>query len=445
MRLKLLSALLLCVLAVRFVPALSSSLDLNSNSNSTASWLKKRDALIDAVFGYGPGILTKKSEPDDILTWPKSTPNVQGLVWNLSTHFFEINSTVFYSPVNPGKRTESAFFFHHGHSNCVCPTEKGDPVIVGAKCRPGCNSSMPSRGEIGMKGYSWWDLYNVSDWIHSMGYDDYIFSMPLKGINLGPGTTDTFLNTNHWWFLDFEEKGDSPLRYFIEPVVLTANYAKARGYKEIHMAGLSGGGWTTTFAPAIDKRIVTSFPIAGSVPCAMRNPDGLVPNQTWTGNDDEDYEQSCMPTNAPKKGGDDMPGRAAYAACNFTCQYLLAGLEPERFQVQVLHEYDSCCFSPHGRHDQMLAYEHSIRTELSANGRAAGWFTSTANAHVKHEVAAQDKTIIENALRGRWQPGSQSWNEIDCDILHGGGSSCAADVEPGCALNPKNPPSGYDC
>jgi hypothetical protein len=29
------------------------------------------------------------------------------------------------------------------------------------------------------------------------------------------------------------------------------------------MAGLSGGGWSTTFASAIDKRIAGSFPIAG--------------------------------------------------------------------------------------------------------------------------------------------------------------------------------------
>ena len=45
--------------------------------------------------------------------------------------------------------------------------------------------------------YTWWDLYNVSDWVHAMGHDVFIFSMPLKGINLGPGTTDTKLNDNH--------------------------------------------------------------------------------------------------------------------------------------------------------------------------------------------------------------------------------------------------------
>jgi hypothetical protein len=158
------------------------------------------------------------------------------------------------------------------------------------------------------------------------------------------------------------------------------------------MAGLSGGGWSTTFAPAIEKRIRRSFPIAGSVPCAMRNPLGPIPNQTWTGNDDEDYEQSCMPPDHPVGRGNDKPGRPAFQSCNYTCQYLLAGLEPERFQVQILHEYDSCCFSPHGRHDQMLAYEANIRAELGGGERSGGghgWFTSTANEHHKHEVRSR--------------------------------------------------------
>ena len=91
-----------------------------------------------------------------------------------------------------------------------------------------------------------------------------------------PGSNATYLNSDHWWFLQWELQGDTPLRYFLEPVVLTANYAESLGYEEINMAGLSGGGWSTTVASAVDKSIKGSFPIAGSVPCAMRNPTGKV-------------------------------------------------------------------------------------------------------------------------------------------------------------------------
>lgn len=86
--------------------------------------------------------------------------------------------------------------------------------------------------------------------------------------------------------------GDHALRYFLEPVFLTINYAKTvLNIPEIHMAGLSGGGWTTTFASAMDKRIQTSFPIAGSIPCDMRDPNG----KSWQwGNDQEDCEYDVV-------------------------------------------------------------------------------------------------------------------------------------------------------
>lgn len=412
-------------------------LPLLALSNSTGSWLAKRAHLIDEVYGYGVGILPNQSVPDQVLTWPE-TPGIQGLVWNMSS-MFPITSTVFYSPKSgdPSKRSKTAFMFHHGHSNCIC--KDGIDAISKAKCRPGCISSMPTESEVHMPGYSWWDLYNVSGFFHSLGHDVFILSMPLKGINLGPGSTPQKLNSDHWWFLDWEKKGDHPLRYFLEPAYLTANYAEANGYEEIYMAGLSGGGWSTTFAPAIDKRIKASFPIAGSTPCAMRNPDGKVPGQNWTGSDAEDYEQNCSPNPNPKVPS--HPGRGAFQACNYTCQYLLAGLEPGRFQVQILHEYDSCCFSPHGRHDQMKRYEHNIRAELSLQPEH-GWFTTTADNHTKHEVCAQDKTIITAAMSGVYPPGDDHWQSLPCDMLHQPlPANCAQNVEPGAPPAPQHEPA----
>ena len=281
------------------------------------------------------------------------------------------------------------------------------------------------------------------------------------------------------------------------------------------MAGLSGGGWTTTFAAAIDKRITGSFPIAGSVPCSMRNPLGHVVGQNWTGNDDEDFEQSCNTPNASYpippvlpvgRTRDGSPGRAAFLACNYTCQvccthtyfscyslavalslslsrslfalifvfvfaeqltlacaltnpppfpslpfqYLLAGLEPTRYQVQLLHEYDTCCFSPHNRHSQMLEYEHNIRAELSSasDGRSKatshGWFTTIAVNHSKHEVAAQEKRVMaavlaaaaaakEQGKGSELAPGAPAWDQFPCDVMHQPlpGGDCAQDVEPG--------------
>ena len=393
-------------------------------SNTTASWLHKRSLMIDSVFGYGPGVLPTRSIPDAIN--PNVAPGgVCALTWNLST-VFEITSTVFYAPLSGdrSKPAKSAFLFHHGHSNCVC--KNGTTPLDKAKCRPGCESSMHT-----LPGFNWWDLYNVTKFFHSLGHDVFILSMPLKGVNLGPGSNATHLNTDHWWMLQWEKKGDHALRYFLEPVVLTINYAKSLlKIPTIFMAGLSGGGWTTTVASALDKRIVASFPIAGSVPAALRDPNH--------GKDDEDFEQNASPNPNPGPYAS-HPGRLMYQACNYTCMYLLAGLEPDRFQVQVLHNQDDCCFAAKGRHDKMKEYEYNVRRELGGSDRSGavskhGWFTCTVDDHIHHEVCHKDKRIIRSVMEATqgpgWKPGDAAWQAIPCDILHGSEMECPEHYPP---------------
>ena len=62
-----------------------------------------------------------------------------------------------------------------------------------------------------------------------------------------------------------------PWRYFLEPLAKSLNFIARQypGYRDFSMVGLSGGGWTTTIYAAIDPRIRTSFPVAGSIPLYM--------------------------------------------------------------------------------------------------------------------------------------------------------------------------------
>ena len=62
------------------------------------------------------------------------------------------------------------------------------------------------------------------------------------------------------------------------------------------MMGLSGGGWTTTLAAALDPRIDLSIPIAGSIPCNF-------------GHTSIDFEQFCE--------------RPYNQVCDYECQYVL--------------------------------------------------------------------------------------------------------------------------
>jgi pimeloyl-ACP methyl ester carboxylesterase len=133
---------------------------------------------------------------------------------------------------------------------------------------------------------------------------------------------------NHSWWKELEKQGVSTGRYFVEPVILTINYAKkVLGYKRIIMMGLSGGGWTTTMAAALDPRIELSIPVAGSIPCSFDHTS-------------IDFEQFCE--------------RPYNQVCDYECQYVLASLEASRYSVQIIHEFVSfasrCLVSSAGLH-----------------------------------------------------------------------------------------------
>ena len=67
--------------------------------------------------------------------------------------------------------------------------------------------------------------------------------------------------------------GGSLFRFFLEPVVQNINYFRSvtPDAKDVTMIGLSGGGWTTSMAAAVDTRIKLSIPVAGSAPLYIQN------------------------------------------------------------------------------------------------------------------------------------------------------------------------------
>eukprot|EP01052_Picozoa_sp_SAG31_P046556 SAG31_NODE_8952_length_1357_cov_2.864865_2_plen_175_part_01 len=119
-------------------------------------------------------------------------------------------------------------------------------------------------GDWGCPRMKFWDYYNVSSFIHErLGMDYFMLYMPFLGVNTqsGPGCVDPPGQTGHCnsqlphcvranttachnWLRQWQAKGDRTIGYFLEPVVLTINYAlNVLGYKKVYMMGLSGGGW----------------------------------------------------------------------------------------------------------------------------------------------------------------------------------------------------------
>ena len=99
-------------------------------------------------------------------------------------------------------------------------------------------------------------------WFVRRGWRVVAMAMPLSGLNAHPGFRHA--PGNH----DELARLDHPLGLFLMPVVAVVNYTRAGV-----MVGLSGGGWTTAVAAAIDTRIRDSYPVAGTIPWRWRNGD----------------------------------------------------------------------------------------------------------------------------------------------------------------------------
>lgn len=166
-----------------------------------------------------------------------------------------------------------------------------------------------------------------------------VFDMPLIGVNeqvvsiLGPNGLYEISRHDHLAYLDEMTEG-SPIRFFVEPVVVMLNELAA-DYDEVAMVGLSGGGWTTTLSAAIDPRIERSYPVAGTSPMAVRfaRPD------SWG-----DWEQSD-------------PG--LYELAGYEDLYVLGA--QNRRQLQVVNEFDPCCFGGDYRSIYLVQVQVALR------------------------------------------------------------------------------------
>ena len=160
------------------------------------------------------------------------------------------------------------------------------------------------------------------------GFTVAAFWMPLHGETTktaydvpGHGTVTFYWHTP---MRIMENERGSFIRFFLEPVFVGINHLQATlAPQDINMAGISGGGWTTHLIAALDTRVGLSFPTAGSLPLYLRQ--GPCPNGS-----DGDAEQVWSPLYNERASWPDL--------------YALGGYGPSRRQVQVLNQYDSCCF-----------------------------------------------------------------------------------------------------
>jgi hypothetical protein len=203
------------------------------------------------------------------------------------------------------------------------------------------------------------------------GFDVIALSMPLKGFNRKPiGSFPRFgkimIETHEQMSLLTPSSGH-PIRYFLEPVMIMVNYLKSLNFDQIMMIGISGGGWTTTLCAAIDTRIAKSFPVAGSLPFYLRSRD--LHNKSWG-----DYEQYVP---------------EIYRVANYLDLYIMGAFGENRNQLQILNQYDSCCFDGTG----YTTYVDLIKSRI--NALESGYFdVFLDSSHREHKISKAALEVI---------------------------------------------------
>ena len=118
-------------------------------------------------------------------------------------------------------------------------------------------------------------------------------------------------------------------RFFLDPVVQGINYFQSvtPNAGPVSMIGLSGGGWTTSMAAAVDTRIKLSVPVAGSEPLYCRNADPASIGDT------EQYY-------APMYDENIAPDGSGGGVATWLEIYALGGYGEGRRQIMVTNLYD---------------------------------------------------------------------------------------------------------
>jgi hypothetical protein len=197
------------------------------------------------------------------------------------------------------------------------------------------------------------------------GYSVMALSMPLLGMNNQPVVDLERFGRFHLVQHDHMKLLRSPIRFFIEPVVVAINYGKKLEYDQVNMTGISGGGWTTTVCAAVDARIQHSYPVAGTLPFYLRSDS----QRDWG-----DFEQN-------------MPD--LYNIANYLELYVLGAFGEGRVQIQLLNQYDSCCFAG----IKYRTYEQTMKEVMSDLGEGRfDIFLDTS--HKEHKISSESLKVI---------------------------------------------------
>jgi hypothetical protein len=206
---------------------------------------------------------------------------------------------------------------------------------------------------------------SLAEYLLTAGISVLAMQMPQRGWNrdntiLVDGQ-DVFIGTAHSELFRLLEDDGEALRLFVEPVVagINAFLELQPGVEDISMLGLSGGGWTTHLAAAIDPRIRLSIPVAGAVPLGLR---------------------SAYPYF--NGDGEQLAAGLYESVATYLDLFVLAAYGENRRQIQILNQFDTCCFYGIGHE----TYVDEVRRAMQGLGQGQ-WQFVLDSTHEGHQIS----------------------------------------------------------
>jgi hypothetical protein len=204
------------------------------------------------------------------------------------------------------------------------------------------------------------------------GFAVIALSMPLEDPNTRPVVELKRIGKIQLTFHDqlklLQMKSGQPVQLFLTPIAVSLNYAGKFKYDSVYMTGVSGGGWTTTLYAALDPRITRSYPVAGTLPLHLREDRDRI-NSAHRSADWGDYEQTIP---------------ELYNIANYLELYVLGSQGPHRKQLQILNQFDSCCYAG----DLAKTYESIVNSKVQQlGGGSFAVFLDTTNR--EHSISSE--------------------------------------------------------
>jgi len=291
---------------------------------ATAEELKSKRAELIQYIWSGSGL----PKGDRLVSHPISRANPFGN-YHASELYVDVGLAGISKPIFvQAERSKGCLFvYHSGHEEGTSPAQPDAHLLMSLALVLGC------------------------DVIHS--------SMPNDGDNKQAEVVG-----DHNWLGEHETENFTPLRWFLDPALQSIDWALSKqSYKQIIVAGRSGGGWTAGLLGALDPRINTTVVINGSMPFFVKG---------HRVKDIGDWEQTSS---------------RIYNKVDYGDLYLLSAFEEGRTAYYSWNKYDTCCYAGARARVFFPVIQH----------QAALWGITGLNFHVDDDLGA-GHTITSSSI-----------------------------------------------